>query len=64
MMGQIPARGRSATSFGPVCDQDSVVEFGFYYNNSSDNDNNTTTLVTWLYRVTLLCPVENVLNNI
>ena len=29
--GQIPARCRSATSFGPVCDQDSVMEFGFYY---------------------------------
>jgi len=28
MIGQIPARCRSATSFGPVCDQDSVMEFG------------------------------------
>jgi len=28
MIGQIPARCRSATSLGPVCDQDSVVEFG------------------------------------
>jgi len=28
-LGQIPARCRSATSFGPVCDQDSVMEFGF-----------------------------------
>jgi len=27
-IGQIPASCRSATSFGPVCDQDSVVEFG------------------------------------
>jgi len=26
--GQIPARCRSATSFGLVCDQDSVMEFG------------------------------------
>jgi len=26
--GQIPARCRSATSFGPVCDKDSVMEFG------------------------------------
>jgi len=29
MIGQIPARCMSATSFGPVCDQDSVMEFGF-----------------------------------
>jgi len=29
MIGQIPTRCRSATSFGPVCDQDSVMEFGF-----------------------------------
>ena len=28
MIGQIPARCRSATSFGPVCEQDSVTEFG------------------------------------
>ena len=28
--GQIPARCRSATSLGPVCDQDSVMKFGFY----------------------------------
>ena len=31
MIGQIPARCRSATSFEPVCDQDSVMEFGFNY---------------------------------
>jgi len=30
VIGQIPARCRSATSLGPVCDQDSVMEFGFY----------------------------------
>jgi len=30
VIGHIPARCRSATSFGPVCDQDSVMEFGFY----------------------------------
>jgi len=30
MIGQIPARCRSATSLGPACDQDSVMEFGFY----------------------------------
>jgi len=29
MIGQIPARCRSATSFEPVCDQDGVMEFGF-----------------------------------
>jgi len=29
VIGQIPARCRSATSFGPVCDQDSAMEFGF-----------------------------------
>jgi len=29
MIGQIPARCRSATIFGSVCDQDSVMEFGF-----------------------------------
>jgi len=29
VIGQIPARCRSATSLGPVCDQDSVTEFGF-----------------------------------
>jgi len=29
MIGQIPARCRSATSFGRVCDQDRVMEFGF-----------------------------------
>jgi len=30
VIGQIPARCRSATSLGPVCDQDSgVIEFGF-----------------------------------
>jgi len=29
VIGQIPARCRSSTSFGPVCDQDSVMEFGF-----------------------------------
>jgi len=29
VIGQIPARCRSATSLGPVCDQDSVMEFGF-----------------------------------
>jgi len=28
MIGQILARCRSATSFGPVCDQDTVMEFG------------------------------------
>jgi len=28
MTGQIPVRCRSATSFEPVCDQDSVMEFG------------------------------------
>jgi len=27
-LGQVPARCRSATSFGPVCDQDSEMEFG------------------------------------
>jgi len=27
MIGQIPARCSSATSLGPVCDQDSVMEF-------------------------------------
>jgi len=31
MTGQIPARCRSATSLGPVCDQDSVMEFGLNY---------------------------------
>jgi len=30
VIGQIPACCRSATSFGPVCDQDSVMEFGLY----------------------------------
>jgi len=30
VIGQIPARCRSATSFGPVCDQSSVMEFGLY----------------------------------
>jgi len=30
MIDQIPARCRSATSFGPVCDRDSVMEFGLY----------------------------------
>ena len=30
VIGRIPARFRSATSFGRVCDQDSVMEFGFY----------------------------------
>ena len=30
VIGQIPARCMSATSLGPVCDQDSVMEFGFY----------------------------------
>jgi len=30
VIGQIPVRCRSATSFGPVCDQDSVMEFGLY----------------------------------
>jgi len=30
VIGQIPARCKSATSLGPVCDQDSVMEFGFY----------------------------------
>ena len=29
VIGQIPARCRSATSLGPVCDQDSVMGFGF-----------------------------------
>jgi len=29
MIGQIPAHCKSATSFGPVCDQDSVMEFDF-----------------------------------
>jgi len=29
VIGQISARCRSATSLGPVCDQDSVMEFGF-----------------------------------
>ena len=28
LASQISARCRSATSFGPVCDQDSVMEFG------------------------------------
>jgi len=28
MIGQIPARCRSVTSFGPVRDRDSVMEFG------------------------------------
>jgi len=30
VIGQISARCRSATSLGPVCDQDSVMEFDFY----------------------------------
>jgi len=30
MIGQIPARCRSATTLEPVCDQESVMEFGFY----------------------------------
>jgi len=30
VIGQIPAPCRSATSLGPVCDQDSVMEFDFY----------------------------------
>ena len=30
VIGQIPARCRSATSFGSVRDQDSLIEFGFY----------------------------------
>jgi len=34
VIGQIPARCRSAISFGPVCDQDSVMEFGFKQCNS------------------------------
>jgi len=29
VIGQIPAHCRSATSFEPVCDQDSVMEFDF-----------------------------------
>ena len=29
VIGQVPARCRSATSLGPVCDQDSVMAFGF-----------------------------------
>jgi len=29
VIGQIPARCRSATGLGPVCDLDSVMEFGF-----------------------------------
>jgi len=31
VIGQIPVRCRSATSFGPVCDQDSVTEFGLIH---------------------------------
>jgi len=30
VIDQIPARCMSATSFGAVCDRDSVMEFGFY----------------------------------
>jgi len=39
MIGQIPARCRSATSFGPVGDQDSVglMEFGLYRSIFSNN---------------------------
>jgi len=29
VIGQIPACCKSATSLGPVCDQDSVMKFGF-----------------------------------
>jgi len=32
LIGQTPARCRSATSLGPVCDQDSVMEFGLSMN--------------------------------
>ena len=38
MTGQIPARCRSATSFGPVCDQYSVTEFGLYCFNVQNVD--------------------------
>jgi len=31
VIGQIPSRCRSATSFGPVCDEDSVMEFGLKF---------------------------------
>jgi len=30
-IGQIPARCRSAISVGPLCDQDSIMEFGLYW---------------------------------
>ena len=36
MIGQIPARCRSATSFGPFCDKDSVIEFGLKPNDYHD----------------------------
>ena len=37
VIGQIPARCRSATSVGPVCDQDSVMEFGFNQTDMRDS---------------------------
>ena len=37
VISHTPSSCRSATSFGPVCDQDSVMEFGLYNNPNSSH---------------------------
>jgi len=44
MIGQIPARCMSATSLGPVCDQDSVKEFGLDQRKSVMNEARSRTV--------------------
>jgi len=49
---QIPARCRSATSLGPVCDQDGVMEFGFKWS--------SRTVSRWRDRVVVIERLSNV----
>jgi len=49
MTGQIPARCRSATSFGPVCNQNSVIEFGLNENLQSPGKTGSNNIITRMW---------------
>jgi len=53
MIGQIPARCRSATSFEPVCNQDSITEFGLKSSYKKPNLENRAKIDCGLFQMTL-----------
>jgi len=53
MIGQIVARCRSATSFEPVCNQDSVTEFGLKSSYKKPNLENQAKIDCGLFQMTL-----------